>query len=118
MPIDLDELRRLHATAAESWTAFESSPLPSDQSCRGSSKWLCVRERIDKIGDALAGRCDLETLDFIDHLSDLRGLYWDTPQTPTEQRGLNDAADLFLRVHAVLRNQNSQGISAQVPTKQ
>jgi hypothetical protein len=99
MEANLEELRRLHAEAVKSWAIFESSIDPSDQSRRVLPKWCCVRERIEKIGDALAGRSSFRSLDFIDSLADMRGLYWDNPATPREERGLKDAAALFMGIY-------------------
>ena len=98
MSINIKELQRLHAEAAKSLAAFEASVDPKDQETRGLPKWRCVRDRIFRIGEALDGRCALKSLDFIDSLWDMRGLYWDSPETPTEEQALKDAAALFLRL--------------------
>ena len=68
-------------------------------------KFEIVGGYLRDIGRFLSGEIAAADLDFVDRACDMRGLYWDTPETPLERHALDDAASLFLHLRDELANQ-------------
>jgi hypothetical protein len=95
------KLRELYDRAVRSWSELEFSRAPEDQHARTLPRSQCVAERLERVGKVIDDLDGLCKLDFLPHLNDMRGLYWDAPATETEQKAIDDAATLCRAVFSL-----------------